>query len=126
PTDFIIYVSTGGIDPATVDPSDLMVNNLPANLFSMGGGNASINFHFNSSPVTQAGVQTMHIPACAFSCAIGCIQEFNCTFSYQPSTPTPTQPPPSPTATATPTATPTLTPRPSPTPRPRPTPAPRP
>src|ERR1051326_4310234 len=125
PTDFVINI-IGIVDPGTVDASDLMVNNLPASSFVLINGNTTIIFHFNSSPVTQPGVQTMHIPACAFSCGNGCVQEFTCTFTYQPSTPTPTQPPPPPTATATPTATPTLTPRPSRTPRPRPTPAPRP
>jgi hypothetical protein len=133
PTDFIINVSDGA-DPSSVDASDLMVNNLPANSFFLSNGNTTITFHFNSSPVTQPGVQTMHIPGGAFICGGGPVQEFTCTFTYQPSTPTPTptQPPPSPTATATSTATPTLTPKPSPTPRVaptprvRPTPAPRP
>ena len=132
PTDFIIDLSDP-VDPVSVQPSDFTVNGTPANADAIINGNTTISFHFNTSPVVQ-GQNTMHIPACAFNCGNGCVQEFTCTFTYQPSTPTPTptQPPPSPTATATPTATPTLTPRPSPTPRfaptpkPRPTPAPRP
>jgi hypothetical protein len=108
----------------------LMVNNLPANSFFLSNGNTTITFHFNSSPVTQPGVQTMHIPACAFNCGNGCVQKFTCTFTYQPSTPTPTPTAtatatPTPTATLPPSPTPTSTQRPIPTPRPRPTPAPR-
>ena len=125
PTDFIVNVSDP-VDPATVQPTDFTVNGIPADAFALTNGNMTIVFHFNSTPVTQ-GLNTMHIPACAFNCVNGCVQEFTCTFTYEASTPTPT-----PTATATSTATPTLTPRPSPTvrpaltPRPRPTPPPRP
>ena len=99
PTDFIINVS-GGVDQGTGDVSDLMVNNLPASSFVLINGNTTIIFHFNSSPVTQPGVQTMHIPAGAFDCG-GPVQEFTCMFRYE-------------------------VPRPTQTPRPRPTPAPRP
>ena len=101
-------------------------------------------FHFNTTPVTQ-GLNTMHIPPCAFDCGSGCVQEFTCTFTYQPSTPTPTPTAtatstasatatatatpivtPTPTATATASGSPTPTPRPTPTQRPHTTPRPRP
>src|SRR5262249_21541345 len=99
PTDFIINVS-GPVDPGTVNASNLMVNNLPASSFFLINGNTTMAFHFNSSPVTQPGVQTMHIPAGAFDCG-GPVQEFTCTFRYE-------------------------VPRPTQTPRARPTPPPRP
>jgi N-acetylneuraminic acid mutarotase len=150
PTDFIIDVSDA-VDPTTVQASDFTVNGISADSFALLNGNTTIIFHFNTTPVVQ-GLNTMHIPACAFNCGNGCVQEFTCTFTYKPSTPTPTQPPPSPTATATSTATPTatatatftptssptttpppsptatstLTPRPTPTPRGRATPRSRP
>ena len=43
-----------------------MVNGIPANSFVLSNGNTTITFHFNSSPVTTQGVQTIHIPAGAF------------------------------------------------------------
>jgi len=120
PTDFTVNLSDPA-DPATVQGSDFTVNGIPANTVILSNNNTTITFHFNSSPVVQ-GQNTMHIPAGAFNCVNGPVQEFTCTFTYQASTPTP-----APTATATPTATPTpCTGRCSPTPRPRPTPAPRP
>jgi len=47
-------------------------------------GNATITFHFNSSPVTTPGPQTMHIPANAFNRASDNQGnfEFQCTFCY--------------------------------------------
>jgi hypothetical protein len=63
-------------------------------------GNTTITFHFSSSPAVQ-GQNTMHIPAGAFNCGSGPVQEFTCTFFYE-------------------------VPRPTPTPRPHPTPVPRP
>jgi N-acetylneuraminic acid mutarotase len=107
PTDFIIDLSDP-VDPAAVQPSDFTVNGSPADGDIIINGNLTIIFHFNTSPVVQ-GQNTMHIPACAFNCGNGCVQEFTCTFTYQAPTPTPT-----------------LTPRPTPTPRPRPSARPRP
>src|SRR5262245_35189976 len=148
PTDFTVNLSRPG---GGVQGSDFMVNGTPANEATVSNGGTTITFHFNASPVVE-GLNTMHIPPCAFPCGDpgGCVYEFTCTFTYQPSaptptatatptaSPTPTHTPPTPTvtatathtptatATATPTATPTLTPRPSPTPRPALTPRPRP
>jgi hypothetical protein len=128
PTDFIVNLSDAA-DPATVQGSDLMVNGTPANIAVLSNGDTTITFHFNTSPAVQ-GQNTMHIPAGAFDCGNGGVQEFTCTFTYEP-TPTPTATPtttpsttptatPTFTATTTPSATPTLTP--TPTPRPSPTP----
>jgi hypothetical protein len=131
PTDFIVNLSSSA-DPASVQGNDLMVNGTPANIAMLSNGNTTITFHFNTSPAVQ-GQNTMHIPAGAFDCGNGGVQEFTCTFTYEP-TPTPTVTPtttPSTTPTATATATPTPTPKPTPTPRPdltprtRPTPPPR-
>ena len=95
PTDFLVNVN-GEADPPTLDASDFSVNGLPANSFALSNGNTTITFHFNSSPAVQ-GPNTIHIPAGAFNCGNGPVQEFNCTFFY-------------------------LLPRLTPTPRPRPTP----
>jgi N-acetylneuraminic acid mutarotase len=109
PTYFTVQLSDA-VDHATLQASDFMVNGTPADSVIVIAGDHVIFFHFNTSPALQ-GQNTMHIPACAFNCGNGCVQEFTCTFTYQPSTPTPT---------------PTLTPRPSPTPRVAPTPRVRP
>ena len=111
PEDFVINM-TDPVDPATVDASDLTVNGIPADSVVLSNANTTMTFHFHIPPV-QPGVNTMHIPAGAFSCSIGGTPEFTCTFTYQPFTPTPT-PRPSPT------------PRLTPSPRFRPTPPPRP
>jgi len=83
PTDFVINLSDP-VDPATVQASDFTVNGTPANSFVLSNGNATITFHFNTSPVTAEGVQTMHIPAGAFSRASDGMPnfEFTCTFCY--------------------------------------------
>src|SRR5438874_467531 len=100
PVDFSVQLSDP-TDPGTVQPTDFMVNGIPADSYIFSPC-CFIVFHFNTSPVVQ-GLNVMHIPACAFECHIGCTPEFTCTFTYQPSTPTPT-------ATAPPTARPTITP----------------
>jgi len=96
-TDFVVYVSYFLFD--SVPPSAFTVNGIPADTAAVGG--SLINFHFNTSPLVQGG-NTMHIPRGAFSCINGhTVDEFMCTFTYQP-------------------------PRSTPVPRPRATPAPRP
>ena len=52
PTDFVINLSDA-VDPTTVQASDFTVNGTPANSFVLSNGNATITFHFNSSPVTR-------------------------------------------------------------------------
>jgi N-acetylneuraminic acid mutarotase len=115
PTDFVVHLGNG-VDPVSLQASDFMVNGTPANSVTILSGFVQLTFHFDTSPAVQ-GQNTMHIPAGAFFCSQGTVQEFTCTFTYQASTPTPTP---------SPTATPTLTPRPSPTPRVAPTPRVRP
>ena len=83
PTDFIINLSDP-VDPTTVQPTDFTVNGTPANSDALSNGNATITFHFNSSPVTTQGPQTMHIPAGAFNRQSDGMPnfEFTCTFCY--------------------------------------------
>ena len=109
PTYFTVQLSDA-VDQATLQASDFLVNGIPADSVIVISGKHTIFFHFNTSPALQ-GQNTMHISAGAFNCGQGPVEEFTCTFTYQPSTPTPT---------------PTLTPRPSPTPRFAPTPRVRP
>jgi hypothetical protein len=82
-TSFVINL-TDPVNPATVSAGDFTVNGTPANNFSLSNGNATITFTFNSSPVTQQGAQTMHIPAGAFNKASNNdpVLEFTCTFRY--------------------------------------------
>ncbi len=101
PTDFTVNLSDPA-DPATVQASDFTVNGTPADNDIIINGDLSITFHFNTSPVV-GGQNTIHIPAGAFNCGQGSVQEFTCTFFYR-----------------VPGATPP--PRPRPTPRVRPTP----
>src|SRR6185437_4729270 len=83
PTDFIINLSDP-VDPSTVQASDFTVNGTPADDFTLSNGNATITFHFNSTPVQNQGVQTMHIDAGAFNQASNNdpVLEFDCTFRY--------------------------------------------
>jgi len=80
PLDFVINLSCPA-NPGTVDAIDFTVNGIQANTFVLSTGNMNITFHFNSSPVTTQGVQTVHIPAGAFDCGMP-NAEFNCTFCY--------------------------------------------
>src|SRR4029453_12757020 len=72
------------VDPATVQASDFTVNGTPANSDVLGGGNTQITFHFNSSPGTMQGAQTMHIAAGAFNQQSDNAPnlDFTCTFRY--------------------------------------------
>jgi hypothetical protein len=103
PTDFEVDVSEP-VDPTTVQPSDFMCNGIPADSAILVNGNTTIEFIYITSPAVP-GVNTIHIPAGAFSC--GPVVDFTCTFRLN-----------------TPRATPTPRPRPTPVPRgPPPTPA---
>lgn len=59
PTNFVIRFSDS-CDTNTVNSSDLRVNNLPADSFALTSSD-TVTFHFNSSPVTSEGAQTMFI-----------------------------------------------------------------
>ena len=84
PTDFVINLSDA-VDTSTVQASDFTVNGTPSDLPpTFSNGNATITFHYSSSPVVTEGPQMMHIPADAFnriSDGMGNF-EFMCTFCY--------------------------------------------
>ncbi|HEU0209077.1 MAG TPA: dockerin type I domain-containing protein [Candidatus Udaeobacter sp.] len=83
PTDFAVNL-TDPVNPATVQGSDFTVNGIPANSVVLSNGNATITFHFNSTPVTAQGVQTMHMAANAINRASdnqGNL-DFTCTFRF--------------------------------------------
>ncbi len=82
PTDFVVNV-TDPVDPTTLQGSDFTVNGIAANSVVYTPGTTTMTFHFNSTPVTTQGVQTMHIPAGAFNDLGGDGNlEFMCTFRY--------------------------------------------
>src|SRR5215472_8112943 len=65
PNDFIVNLSDAA-DPTTVQPGDFTVNGTAADTAQLSNGDTTITFHFNNTPVTVPGVQTMHIPADSF------------------------------------------------------------
>src|SRR5947207_768042 len=84
PVDFVINLSDP-VDPATVQATDFTVNGTAANSFTLNSPqNTQITFHFNSSPVTTPGPQTMNIPANAFNRASDNQGNFafNCSFCF--------------------------------------------
>src|SRR5438132_4516467 len=84
PTAFVINLSDA-VDTSTVQASDFTVNGTPSNQApTFSNGNATITFHFSSSPVTMQGPQTMHIPAGAFNRQSDGMPnfDFTCTFCY--------------------------------------------
>jgi hypothetical protein len=87
PTNFTVDLSDPA-DPTTVQGSDFMVNGTPANNATLSNANTTITFHFNTSPVVQVQ-NAMLIPAGAFDCGQGPVQEFTCTFLYGRPIPTP-------------------------------------
>jgi hypothetical protein len=83
PVDFIINLSDP-VNVSTVAAGDFTVNGLPASSFTFSNGNATITFHFNTSPVTVQGPQAMHIAAGSMlrqSDGMG-IFDFTCSFCY--------------------------------------------
>ena len=83
PNDFIVNLSDP-VNSATVQATDFTVNGSAANSFVLSNGNATITFHYTNSPVATQGVQTMHIPAGAFTRASDGqgIFDFTCSFRY--------------------------------------------
>jgi hypothetical protein len=83
PTDFTVNVSLA-VDPNTLQPSDFTCNGIAADSVDYTPGETTMIFHFNNTPVTNQGEQTMHVPAGAFiSASDGLpVQEFQCTFRY--------------------------------------------
>jgi len=83
PTDFVIDLSDA-VNTGTVQATDFTVNGTPADSFTFQNSNTQITFHFNTSPVTTEGLQTMHIPANSFtrvSDGMGNF-EFLCSFCF--------------------------------------------
>ena len=60
------------------------MNGAPADSFALSEDNGTIIFSFNTSPITQQGLQTMHIPAgTLLRAADGQPNlDFTCTFNY--------------------------------------------
>src|SRR5262249_24903111 len=83
PTTFTVNISEPA-DPATLQASDFSVNGTPASSFAYTPGSATIVFNFGSSPVTTQGLQTMSIPAGAFTSAAAGdpVAAFTGTFRY--------------------------------------------
>src|SRR6267378_3294352 len=83
PTDFVINL-TDAVNTATVQASDFTVNAIPANTVAFSNTNTTLTFHFNTSPVSTQGPQTMNIPAGAFNRQSDNMPNFafNCTFCY--------------------------------------------
>jgi hypothetical protein len=83
PTDFAVNL-TDAVNPATLQGSDFTVNGIPADNFVLSNADLTITFHFNATPVTAQGVQTMHIAAGAFN-RVSDNQgnlDFTCTFRF--------------------------------------------
>jgi hypothetical protein len=83
PVDFTINLSDP-VNTSTVQASDFTVNGTPSNVPpTFMNGNATIIFHFSSSPVTL-GSNTMHIPAGAFNRQSDNMPNFafDCSFCY--------------------------------------------
>ena len=83
PTDFVINLSDP-VDPTYCPSNRFHGERNSGELVCVKNGNATITFHFNSSPVITQGPQTMHIPAGAFNRVSDNMAnfEFNCSFCY--------------------------------------------
>ena len=105
PVDFIINLSDP-VNTSTVAGSDFTVNGIAANSFLFSNGNATITFHYNTTPVTVQGPQTMHIaPGSMLRQSDGMgILDFTCTFNYDITTLAVTSTIPGPGGTFTPPA----------------------
>jgi len=66
PTQFVIQLNDR-IAAASVQASDLSVNGLPADSFTINGTGDAITFKYNVSPVTVEGPQSMAIAAAALA-----------------------------------------------------------
>ena len=82
PTTFTVNISEPA-DPASLQAGDFSVNGISASSFAYTPGSTTILFTFGSSPVTTQGLQTMSVPAGAFSAAAGDpVAAFTGTFRY--------------------------------------------
>src|SRR5262245_39437563 len=83
PTDSTVNV-TEPIAPASLQAGDFSVNGIPATSVAYTPGATTTTFSFSSSPVTTQGLQTMSIPAGAFTSAAAGdpVAAFTGTFRY--------------------------------------------
>jgi subtilisin family serine protease len=87
PTDFVVNFTLQSLS-TSVNAGDLTVNGIPANTVLLSDGGLTATFHFNSTPVTTQGLQTMHIAAGAIDAdpSVGlpdsAIHEWTGTFRY--------------------------------------------
>jgi len=65
PVDFVVNL-TDPVDPSMVQATDLTVNGIPSDSFVLSNNNGTITFTFNTSPIIQQVIQTMHIPPARF------------------------------------------------------------
>ena len=86
PTDFVVNVSDP-VDPTTLQAGDLTVNGTSASTVSYTPNTTTMTFSYITTPVSNEGLQTMHIPAGAFTRASdgSAVLEFNGTFRYDAS-----------------------------------------
>src|SRR5215510_9915589 len=83
PTTFTVNISEPA-NPASLQASDFTVNGIPATSVAYTPGSTTIVFTFGASPVTNQGLQTMSIPAGAFTSAAAGdpVAAFTGTFRY--------------------------------------------
>jgi hypothetical protein len=83
PTAFTVNISEPA-DPASLQASDFSVNGTPASSVAYTPGSTTIVFNFGTSPVTTQGLQTMSVPAGAFTSAAAGdpVAAFTGTFRY--------------------------------------------
>jgi hypothetical protein len=83
PTTFTVNISEPA-NPASLQPGDFTVNGISASSFAYTPGSTTIFFTFGASPVTNQGLQTMSIPAGAFTSAAAGdpVAAFTGTFRY--------------------------------------------
>jgi uncharacterized delta-60 repeat protein len=92
PSDFTVDFSMP-YDPATLQPGDLMVNGVPADSVTPTTVDTA-TFHYNTSPVTTSGGQTIAMAAGAVAAdpSAAALLAFSGSFTYEP--PPPPLPPP--------------------------------
>ncbi|HEX4132273.1 MAG TPA: ELWxxDGT repeat protein, partial [Pirellulales bacterium] len=85
PTDFVVQFSDA-YAASSLQASDFMVNSIAASSFTVIAGTTSVTFHFNTSPVTSIGLQTIAIATSSVtrsSDSLG-LTALSTTFRYDP------------------------------------------
>jgi hypothetical protein len=85
PTDFVVQL-TNPVTTSSVQASDLRVNGIAASSVAFNAANDTLTFHYNTSPVTVEGSQTMTIAAGAITRQADStgIVSFSRSFFYDP------------------------------------------